>query len=190
MNIGLIVLGVVILIAVVSAISQMVKSQEEANPRDRRPRGGRSGDGVRTSSGDIDRFLQEIDRLRKKGAPAPVAEKPRPVAKPARQAIPVVEPTRRRREPEPAIPRGDDLPVAAVVPPAARQARAAKMAPPDPAQPHAQTIAGLGRVGGRPAAPVPQTEAGRQLIALLRNPQTVPLAVLLQEVLGPPKCKR
>src|SRR5438046_10730864 len=96
---GWIVLGVVILIAVVSAVSQMVRGQGRAAPR--RPRPGRSGGSARTSSGDIDRFLQEIDRLRKKGEGGAAADKARPIAKPVRPPIPVVEPTRRRIDSEP-----------------------------------------------------------------------------------------
>jgi hypothetical protein len=205
-----IVLGVVILVAVISAISQMIKNQEESAPK--RTRSGRSGSsgGVRSSSGDIDRFLQEIDRLRNKRGEAGAAEaekpKSRPVAKPVRPAIPVVEPARRSRIDTDAAPRPvptsspsrvEQLPVAAVVPPEpseprparqARQARQARPAPPPPAQPHA--IAALGQVASRPTQAAPRTDAGRQLLVLLQNPQSVPVAVLLQEILGPPKCRQ
>lgn len=34
------------------------------------------------------------------------------------------------------------------------------------------------------------TPFGRQLVALLGNSQSLPMAVVLQEILGPPKCQQ
>jgi hypothetical protein len=75
------------------------------------------------------------------------------------------------------LPRLEDLPVAPVV------ARAAQLAPPPP---------GASRpVAMKPAQPAaPATPFARQFTGLLADPKSLPMAVVLQEVLGPPKCKR
>ena len=188
---GWVVLTIVIVVAVISAVSQVLKGQKEAAappPRRARPRPAQGGAGVRSSSGDIDRFLQEIDRLRKRPAEAaePGRSKGRPTATPVRSAgVPVVEPVRARRlDPPPVAPRLEDLPVAAVVPPP--PARPA-LPPPTPAAP---TIAALGKVATATARKGPQTPFGKDLVAMFSGSrQAIATAVILQEVLGPPKCK-
>src|SRR5579883_2063680 len=181
---GWIVIGIVIVVAVITTVSQVLKGQQEAvPPRRPRPRPLQNG-GSRPPSNDIDRFLQEIDRLRKRPAEAaapPPRPKARATAAPARPAVPVVEPVRPRRS-EPSA-RTDELPVATVVP-------SARSTPgPVPAQPPGGTIAGLGRVATSSSRKGPQTPFAKSLVGLLTSPQTMPMAVVLREVLGPPKCK-
>jgi hypothetical protein len=203
---GLIVFVVIVVLsAVIGAVSQVLKNQQQAEQaRAARARAAnRGGDADRDrregrSSGDIDRFLEEIDKLRRKSAAGGKAEPPSaaPVAKRATRPtadVPTVERTRKPRladEPDRSFPapsavgdrppptsrptpppRLEDLPVAPVIGPAVPPlARAAVTAPPRPA--------------------TSKTEFGKQLAALLGSKTGVPMAVVLQEVLGPPKCKR
>src|SRR3954452_24391901 len=99
---ALVVLGLFVLVWIISAV---VKASQDTGPK--RPPGGRPRplEGPRperTSNSDIDRFMAEIDRLRRKGegapagrGPAPAGPVPRPIIeRPAR-----VEP--RPKSPEP-----------------------------------------------------------------------------------------
>jgi hypothetical protein len=189
-----IILILVIAPMVLGALLKMFKAyQEEVDRQSQRKRTTRNNVPtvpVSTSTastgrgqGEIDRFLQEIDKLRQKadspGKPAPV--KAVPVAK----AVPKTAP---RPEPSPFVPSTvtpsrsgpiTGVPVAKVVAPAS-------------AAPSRSTPA------GGPSAPkvspqlgaAPATRFGKDLAALLANKQSVPMAVVLQEILGPPKCRR
>jgi hypothetical protein len=187
---GWIVFGIVIVIlAVITTVSQVLKGQQEAARPARRARArSPQGNGVRSSTGDIDRFLQEIDRLRKRPAdtaePGPRA-KTRSTASPARSTVPVVEPVRARRVEQTPAPRIEQLPVASVAPTAVRRLPAAAQ-PPAPA---GTTIAALGQVATSTGRGGPRTPFARNLVALLTSPQSMPMAVVLHEVLGQPKCK-
>ena len=79
-------------------------------------------------------------------------------------------------------------------------ARIVAIAPPFPRGPMAIRIVRLGepRAPGegvrfgtvrRPPRGVPKTEFARGLAALLRSPNALPTAVVLQEILGPPKAR-
>lgn len=177
----LIFIVIVVLSAIIGGLAQVLRNQQQteqtraatarAASRDAANQSGRSG------SGDIDRFLEEIDKLRKKpagdatgpAAPPPVARK---VATPIAD-VPTVEP-RRPRVADPIRPasRLDDLPVAPIV------------TPPSKPLPIAKPTAAPGR------APMVQTEFGKQLMALLATKQAVPMAVVLHEILGPPKSRQ
>jgi hypothetical protein len=139
----------------------------------------------------MDRFLAEIDRLRKRTAEAPPqppppppqqekrADKPRPrvvaeLAEPPRQdmGFPQAVPT------APAAttgPQAGDLPVATVV-----SGSGGTGAP---------VATRVTRLVGRPR-PVAKTPFAKNLTALLTSGQGLALSVVLQEVLGPPKCKK
>jgi hypothetical protein len=180
---GWVVFAIVIIIAIISAVSQVLKSQQDASaPPRRRPK---SSGNVRSSSGDIDRFLQEIDRLRKRPPGEAAAPAPKPKAKkasPARTSVPTVEPARPRRVESPVASRVDELPVASVVPPRVfGPPRAASIAPPVAAV--AQVTSPLPRRG-------PTTPFGKNLAAMLGTPQSVPMAFVLHEIFGPPKSQR
>jgi hypothetical protein len=196
------VMLIVIIGTVIGAIAQMVKNAQPPGGAANRPRGG--GGGVRSSSNDIDRFLEEIDRLRKKkadGGDPPVAKPVKARAKPT--AVPVAEPvparsTRRiEATPAPTGPAFTPTVVQIRELPAANPVVSTAETPQTPQTPRA-----LHRQGDAPAAPrggsrvtvrqrvAPKTEFGRGLTALLSNPQSAAMAVVLQEVLGPPKCKQ
>ncbi len=192
------VMLIVLIGTVIGAISQVLKNAQQ--PPARGGGGNRAAGGVRSSSNDIDRFLEEIDRLRKKKADGgeppvakPVKARPKPTAVPVAEAAPVR--STRRIEATPA-PTPQPTVVISDLPPAVPVVSTAET-PQTPQTPRA-----LHRQGDAPAAPrggsrvtvrqrvAPKTEFGRGLTALLANPQSVAMAVVLQEVLGPPKSKQ
>lgn len=198
------VMLVVIATTIIGAVTQVMKNaQQPPGGAANRPAGG--GGGARTSSNDIDRFLEEIDRLRKKKAgdgEPPVA---RPVARAKPTAVPVAQPaappvrsTRRiEATPPPAGPAFTPTVVQVRELPAANPVVSTSETPQTPQTPRA-----LHRQGFAPTAPrggstvtvrarvAPTTDFGRGLTALLMNPQSAAMAVVLQEVLGPPKCRQ
>jgi len=206
-----VVLVIVIISTVVGAVAKMLNNMNEMNAqRNARPparaEGGGGGGTVRQSSSDMDRFLAEIDRLRKKNADAPPPQpgQPAPVA-------PVVQPTKQPDRPRPRVvaelaesasrpdhgfatpptatqppplpplpplptgPRAGDLPVAAVVTP--------------PSGTGAPVATRVTRIASRPR-PVPKTDFARNLTGLLNAGQGLAMAIVLQEILGPPKCQK
>ena len=188
----LIIVAIVVISGVVGAISQFMNKLNEANAP---PPHRNASEGTRQIEKDMDRFLAEIDRLRKKNAEStePTAAKPPIVAKPvvrpkstsrnssrgekpkARVVAELVEPQQRRRgnsgltaaPPAPGIP--ESLPLATVLGPAS-------------------TI----RVSRLPQRdrPDPKTNFAKNLTNLLNSGQGAAMAIILQEILGPPKSKK
>src|SRR6187549_1311023 len=87
----ILILAIVIISAVVGAIAQFLNKLNEANaPPARRP----AGAGNKPVDRDMDRFLAEIDRLRKKNAEAAQQQQPQeetaarpPVARPVARQV-------------------------------------------------------------------------------------------------------
>ena len=102
MNINILA-PVIIIFVVVWIVSNVIRAQQDASQAAARRSGKRQGGSAasgtapeKTSSSDIDRFLQEIDRLRKKNQDQPVAEsQAAPPPKPLRP----VETPRMREQP-------------------------------------------------------------------------------------------
>src|SRR5262245_32679067 len=73
------IIAIIIISTVVGAVAKVLNNMNDPNNAQRnrpaaRPQGGGGGGGggvVRQSSSDMDRFLAEIDRLRRKNAEAP-----------------------------------------------------------------------------------------------------------------------
>jgi hypothetical protein len=200
---GFVVIVIVVMVAVVAKIANSLNELNAMKNKPGRPTGGAGSDGeggsVRQTKSDMDRFLAEIDRLRKKNAdttqpqsskkPPPVA----PVVQPAKQPQKTEKAERPRArvvaehgEPvrqdtgfaqlQPAAttgPKAGDLPVATVVSqPGGTGAPATKVT----------------RLFGRPR-PVAKTPFAKTLTGLLNSGQGLALAIVLQEILGPPKWK-
>lgn len=184
-----IVFVVIIVIAVVSAIANAVKNQQDKEPPPRRrPPRRESGEGVRTGSSDMDRFLQEIEKLRKRNAGD--GDEPRKSARGTRpKAVPTVAPVKRpkRSDAPPAVPpsrRVERLPAATVLPsPPAFEPEPSPITRSAPQPTDAPAVS-------RTPRPEPKTAFGKDLLALLANKQSLPVAVVLQEILGPPKCRQ
>jgi hypothetical protein len=191
-----IVVVVIIVIAVVSAIAQMIKNQQEKEQTPRRRSNARTNaPGVKTGTSDMDRFLQEIEKLRKRAAEG--GEEPKkPVAKPTKnpRTVPTVSPpskSKRKELPPTVAPsrRIEQLPTATVVPP--------PVPPPQhfPADLGASIASTAPQLTDRPmvsraAVPAATTAFGKNLFGMLSNKQSLPMAVVLQEILGPPKSKQ
>jgi hypothetical protein len=194
-----IILILVIAPMVLGALLKMFKAyQEEVDRQNQRkkPRnsvptvpvssGSSSSAATGRGTGEIDRFLQEIDKLRQK-ADGPV--KVAPVRTAPVKAVPVAK-AAPRIEPPPFVTtaplaptRGGpitDVPVPRVTAPAL---------PTLPSRPAPAGGTAAPRVTTRTST-IPVTSFGKNLADLLGNKQAIPLAIVLQEVLGPPKSRR
>lgn len=236
------VIAIVIISAVVGAIAQFLNKLNEMNaPPARRPNGGPARPA--SADKDMDRFLAEIDRLRRRKAEGGEGAGGRPVPPPAEQARPTrAEPVRSQQRPpadrpvptaaRPPVDRNPDRNpdrfkprvVAELVEPRPQPKpeptprrgvdRGAMAAPPAPVLPGALSPEGGARPDDLPVASVvmptsstgapatsvtrfarrpaaaSKTALGRDLTALLGSGNGVATAVILQEILGPPKSKR
>src|SRR5438067_9729932 len=98
---ALVVLGLFVLVWIISAV---VKASQDTGPKRQPPTRVRPlEDGPRverTSNTDIDRFMAEIDRLRRKGEGLPAggraADRPRPAPPPIIERPKTLEPRRER----------------------------------------------------------------------------------------------
>lgn len=191
MNIWVVV--VIIVIAVVSAIAQTIKNQQEKEQAPRRRTNSRANaSGVKTGTSDMDRFLQEIEKLRKRAADGGDEPK-KPVAKPAKnpRTVPTVAPTKKSRRDAPTIQpsrRIEELPTATVVsPPSPPQQQF-------PAEMSTSIAQSAPQLTDRPTVSKAQVSVatsafGKNLFGMLGNKQSLPLVIVLQEILGPPKSK-
>lgn len=202
MGVFWIIIAIIIISSLVGALAKFLNNMNELQAgRNRPPAGagpapGGGGPVVRQSTTDMDRFLAEIDRLRRKnaeaaappaGAPpvAPVVQPPKaPERQRSRVVAELVEPVSRpdlgfvTTPPSPPgelpPPRPGALPVATVVtPPSETGAPATRVT----------------RIAGRPR-PAAKTPFAKNLTTILNSGQGLALAIVLQEILGPPVCKK
>ena len=207
----LIPIGIMVGLSILGWLTQKLKNSQDRKQveRDRERRANSptvpvvQSSGPKAAAGDLNRFMEEIDKLRQRGAPgAPVPPPARPMAKP----IPVVVAAKRKPRVDAPIPKfettaapinsrsmnpADDLPIAAVVsptfaPPTIKPTASTGGAPVVTAA--VRAISGVQKYKERNTGAT--TPFGRQLVALLGNAQSLPMAVVLQEILGPPKCKQ
>ncbi|MDY3555536.1 hypothetical protein R5W24_004679 [Gemmata sp. JC717] len=159
-----------------------------------------SSTSVKPAASDMDRFLAEIDRLRRKAAMSPDPAPPAPGSSPP--VTPVVQPIKPAAEkPRPRVVAELADPTAAgggfsITPQA--PTRAAPVAAQIEELPVAQVLKTSSSTGApatkvtrlaRRPRPVAKTNFGKNLTALLGSGQGVAMAVVLQEILGPPKAK-
>ncbi len=210
----LIPLGIMVGLSVLGWLTQKLKNAQDRKQveRDRERRANSptvpvvtSSAGPKPAAADLNRFMEEIDRLRQR-APGGAAPPARPQVRPVAKAIPVVAAKKKVRLGE-SLPTtfettaapvqsrsmnpADDLPVAAVVsptfaPPTVKPLAAKGGAPVVTAA--VKAISGVQKYKERNTGAT--TPFGRQLVALLGNAQSLPMAVVLQEILGPPKCQQ
>ncbi|MBP3960762.1 hypothetical protein J8F10_36540 [Gemmata sp. G18] len=157
---------------------------------------------VRAANSDMDRFLAEIDRLRRKAGTSPSPPQPGSSAPVAPVVQPIKPPTERPRSRVVA-----DLADTAAASSAAAGFSTSPQAPTRSAPiagqieelPVAQVLRPSSSTGApatkvtrffnRPR-PTAKTNFGKNLTALLGSGQGVAMAVVLQEILGPPKAKK
>jgi hypothetical protein len=169
---------------------------------------------MRTGGSEVDRFMQEINRLRERSGAPPVA-KAIPTARQTGKVIPTVAPVRKKQRlseqtgpetfpvttgqiatgqslvpPPPAIPSRsrEELPMATVVGIAPRIVSVPQTVA--PVSPPVVTTAIKAKSAMVERKTAPGSPKGVQLMDLLKDKNSLAIAVLLQEVLGPPKCKR
>lgn len=212
-----IILGIIVLSSVVGMIAKALSNFQEQQQQLARPRPPRpmvEEEGTRTTAQkEMERFLAELDRLRRKNQAA--REGTGSAAGGTTTAIPVIQPVKKPARPRqivteppaplpPLPPPPPRPPAVAEMPPA--EPFAARPAPPPPpppppaAVPYAATPPPSSSEAGPPAAqvaryaprprPAAKTPLARNLASLLSTGQGLALAVILQEVLGPPRCRR
>jgi hypothetical protein len=191
---GWVIFAIFIGIALISALSHVLKGQQQseqaARPRRKNAAKPRQTVGV-ADDAEQDRFLAEIERLRKKSAtPKPVAK----AVKPAKRSAPSL---RQKLE---------EIPAATVIPvvkakdsslPVMTQGNVAVVAKiatiADVVKPAAAGTTTAGKIsGGKSAkgADVAASPFGDDLKKLLATKDAMPMAVVLAEILGPPKSRR
>lgn len=190
MNVWVVV--IIIVIAVVSAIAQTIKNQQEKEQAPRRRNNNRANaSGVKTGASDMDRFLQEIEKLRKRAADG--GEEPKkPASRPAKttRGVPTVAPAKKSKRDVPTIPvsrRIEDLPSATVVPPPPPTSFPVEVPTPPPPVPALSLDRPMVSKTSRPAMATP---FGKNLFTMLGNKQSIPTIIVLQEIFGPPKSRR
>ena len=164
-----------------------------------------SGGSVRPATSEMDRFLAEIDRLRRKAAanPDPPPAQPGSSAPVAPVVQPIKPPASERPRPrvvaELAEPPGVATSGASFGTSPQAPSRTAPVAGQIEELPVASVLRTTSSTGApatkvtlftkrpRPAA---RTNFGKNLTALLATGQGVAMAVVLQEILGPPKAKK
>src|SRR3954452_14217650 len=102
---ALVVLGLFVLVWIISAVVKASQDTGGKKPPPSRPRPNNEARPIeKTSNSDIDRFMAEIDRLRRKGEGAPAGrkvEQPRPInQRPALERPARVEPRPKPAEPK------------------------------------------------------------------------------------------
>jgi hypothetical protein len=173
-------------------LSSLVRGVEEQQRAGRQP-GSRPVD---RPPSEVDKFLEEINRMRRRSAqPSPEQARPQPATRTA--PMPEVLPADRSppplAEPIPSPPAMFEPPKPKPRPVQPRREKprtaVAKPVPPRPVPPPVPV----------PEAPAPSkvvaqvrrpAPAVAQLWTLLKSPATLQAAILLQEVLGPPRCRR
>jgi hypothetical protein len=205
------IIAIIIISTVVGAVAKLLNNMNEMNnvPRNRpvsRPNvgagaGGAGGGPVRQSTSDMDRFLAEIDRLRKKNADAAPPAAARGEAIPV---APVVQPAKPVEKPRPRViaelaesaPRPTDvgfgLPITPTQPSSTTGPKAGDLP--------TATVVGHPGGTGAPATkvtrlmlrprPAPKTPFAKNLTTLLGTGQGLALAIVLSEVLGTPRSRK
>lgn len=193
MNGLFVTVGIIVVMSILGYLTQALKrasdrrlqERERERQRERRANAALTNPNL-SSQNALDRHIQAVEAQR---------QRPLPAARPAPRAtlVPTVQPARRKRAddaptvfpqakrrgdvPPPPVP--DDLPMATVVTPRGSVPTAA------PVQ-RAEKAATLTASKSTKSA----TPFGRQLSALLSSKDATALAVILHEVLGPPKCRQ
>jgi hypothetical protein len=176
-----------VILIIIWVVNSFLRGNEEERNKNRQrptPRGDRppSEPTARRSTSDIDRFLEEVNRRRRQAAerrPTPEPPRQRPPSRPPSAPPPRRQPTSRPVE---------RIPTAEVIPVVEAVATAVAARPPAlTAQPAATAQPTPGAVNASvPVVPAPM----QQLMGLLASPENLRTAILLREVLGPPRCRR
>lgn len=166
-----------IIVLVVYVIGWILKAKEDIDAKVKKPAGKEPGR-------ELDRFLEEIDRLRREQAnkPAPVVEsyedqeevKPAPVVV---RPVPVLPP-------RPVIIRRPPRLIVEAPPPVPVRLAA-------PVAPVTQsTMAVVSEARSVSPKPIRRSDTVATVMGLLQSPRAISSALILNEIIGPPKSKR
>jgi hypothetical protein len=201
-----------VIVLAVWILSSLIRNAEEPPRLGRHRRAPGAEPEADPLPSEVDKFLYEINKMRRQGA-AQASEQPRPQPPSERPARAEAVPRERPPAPAPSEPdRSYPAPAPVVLAPRPekprqRQARprrtevarplVAKVVVPQPGGQILDVIpvqqvtpppaAKITSTVGQPRRPSP---AVVQLRALLQTPGSMQTAILLQEVLGPPRCRR
>ena len=176
-------------------LSSLVKGAEEPPKQAKQGEPLPAGSRPRPQS-EVDKFLEEINRMRRRQE-----EEQRQQDEQPRQSEPVAIPPPRpiAASVEPTTAPNFEKPSAPVQIPQGEKPRSRPVKP-RRAEPRPTPLRQAGSVAAADLAaqprPTPRPLAGKgapavaQLHAMLRSPQSVQAAILLHEVLGPPRCRR
>jgi hypothetical protein len=188
------VLVPIIVIAIFILINVFRTNEEQPRETRRRPMGGpRPPRGPDQLPSEVERFLEEIERMKRRAVdekPRAVVEEPRPEPAPVpvprvdRPQRPRTAPPPRRTRPGPLRERPIDVVPVPVLPPPLPPVVVEAVPLSQPVGAVGFAVQPVGAVSPAKAAPPVQ-----QLRELMRTPKTLQTAVLLQEVLGPPRCR-
>ncbi len=196
---GLIVtFGIIVVMSILGYLTQMLKRasdrrQQERDREKERERRARTAlenptPVAPTRQNDLDRYIQAVEAQRQKPTPTarPARATPVPTVQPARKKekgraadVPTAFPAAKRAKGDSAPVVPDELPMATVVTPRGSVPTAAPLLRPEQA-------ATLTPSRSTKSA----TAVGRQLAVLFASGEAVALAIVLHEVLGPPKCRQ
>jgi hypothetical protein len=191
MNPLLITIGIIVVMSVLGYLTQALKrasdrrleEREREKQRERRANAALANPNV-SSQNDLDRYIRAVEAQRQRPVPTArpaVRAAPVPTVQPARKKrvedIPTAFPEAKRRGAAPVV--SDELPMATVVTPRGSVPTAAPVL-------RAEQVATLTASKSTKST----TPFGRQLSALLSSGDATALAVVLHEVLGPPKCRQ
>jgi hypothetical protein len=183
---------------VLGTVFRGAEDERQKALRQRRPAGGARPPQRRPAT-DLDRFLEEARRRREAAArPEPP---PPPAARPAEPRRPEPRPLRQREPERPAAVTRRPEPPPRPAPPARPKAEpvvAVRRAEPVAEARPAVVVEAVPAPPPPPPVPVVEVRARTaigaavqdQVAALLRSPQAAGAAFVLQEVLGPPLCRR
>jgi len=213
---------IIVIFVVVWIVSNVIRAQQDAaQAAARRRSSGRNDAGAarapeKTTSSDIDRFLQEIDRLRKKDGqgqqtsraggespPSAAAERTqqRPRTQPQQKRTPSRARPSERKTSAPLPPPKPLPPVKSSTAPLVPELDTGRTeAPPAPAATPVELKYPAVQTSTKPSAPsrparpgqsgTPMSSSLEIIHALLKNGQGAATAVLLHEIFSKPKCQR
>ena len=197
------ILLVLVVFAVIWILNQFLRSAQEERTANRRrtPSGQSEGQGSRRQKTEIEQFLEEVNRRRREKT-----ESQQPPQSEASVPMPTPLATRSTRPAGSARPdaRRQRSQVKAARTTPEREARAVLTEAVLVAEPRARPSVGQATLGqltsiqDRPAPPVllttmaPEIKAAplAELTAVLQSTEGMRAAMILQEVLGPPRCQR
>jgi hypothetical protein len=169
------ILVVPVIVLVVWILTHVIRPPDELPAKDARQE-PEDGEPAPRLASEVDRFLEEINRMRRKAAEEQGLPPPAPRPSPPREEVHTAQKT-------------EVIPVLEPARPARPRPRRAAPAPVRPAQPALVLPAKAPPPVPVPPVPLPPSPA-ENLRALLSTPNAIRNAMILKEIFGPPRSRR